>query len=364
MDIVAYTEVTASDWDLFVQEHNYGWFWYTTLWMKYSEISQFGTRSQNKSFCVRDGRNKIVAVVPLLIEKKNEDVSHNEIVFGGLPTPAPLVDFTFKKKKIFQIYREIFSHIDSISCEYSVSKATFRSYDPYLYFINRYLPYNFLMKFGYSDTTINTQVIDLRVGEKEILSGFANETKRLLRKSEGLLSFQVYNSNNILLNDFNTFRDFYFDVAGKVTRPQNAFALLFQNIIDGNASLLFACFEEKIVGVQYVIHYKKGAYYLMSAADRVFNKCSVGHLLQHETIKYLCDLGISYYEVGWQQYADTLFDFPSDKDKNISFFKRSFGGIEAPLFTGEKFYSESFFRETIKNRMEIFAKNNFNRSAS
>ncbi|MFC1828290.1 GNAT family N-acetyltransferase [Thermodesulfobacteriota bacterium] len=311
------------------------------------------------SFIAREN-NQTIAVVPLMIEGNNhESGPGNELLYGGGPVPAPLFDSRMNEKKTNKVRKEIFNRIDEIAVSCGVSRSHFRYYDTFSNYANRYLSYNVFMKYGYNDVSLNTQIIEFKSSEKELFKNCSKGCRYEIKKSMKYLSLRLYDSSNIAPNIYADFVKFYFAVAGKETRPMESFDILYQMIIDGQAILFFAYHEGNIVGVQYNLVFKRGAYYFASAVNREFDLCSVGHYLQWNTLQYLLRHSYAYFELGIQEYHDTTHSFPSVKDKNISLFKRSFGGLTVPLFSGEKFYSKAVFEDVMLKRIHDYAKNNF-----
>jgi len=64
--------------------------------------------------------------------------------------------------------------------------------------------------------------------------------------------------------------------------------------------------------------------------------------------------GLSFYEIGLQQYGILPHDFPDTKQLNISHFKKGFGGFTVPLFMGEKYYDKEYFLKTYQERIYKF----------
>ena len=61
-----------------------------------------------------------------------------------------------------------------------------------------------------------------------------------------------------------------------------------------------------------------------------------------------------FYEIGWQEYSNTLAHFPSKKEVDIGRFKRGFGGFVVPLFIGEKFFDKDYFLKINKERIKKY----------
>jgi hypothetical protein len=354
MEITFYSETIAKNWDDFVMRNDDAWFWHTTDWMLYCLNSQFGVTTVNKSFCLRENK-KIVAIVPLVVENKVVDGKEMvEMFYGGWPTPVPVIEISKNQNKKDRIYKYVFDRIDNIANENNAQRSVFRIYDAYSSYKKGNIVYNFTMRHGFIDVSLNTQVIDISLKKENLLQSFSESSIRNINKAEDLLAVEFYDSENISRGKYDMFKTFYFRIAGKITRPNECLEVLYRLILKGVVFLAFALYNNSLVGVQMVIHYKSGAYYLLSAVEKEFNYCSIGHFMQWNVMKYLRDKDIDYYEIGIQQYGNTLYDFPDEKDIGISEFKRRFGGVTVPLFTGEKYYVKKFFKKIWQKRIDSY----------
>ena len=109
-----------------------------------------------------------------------------------------------------------------------------------------------------------------------------------------------------------------------------------------------------IIAFSLFIKFKDGAYYGSAADDPdVQVDVPIAHIIQWKAIEWLKEKKIKYYEIGWQQFGNQFYDFPSYKELSICFFKRGFGGLSVPLFRGEKFYDVKFMEQTLKKRVDM-----------
>jgi hypothetical protein len=145
------------------------------------------------------------------------------------------------------------------------------------------------------------------------------------------------------------FKECYFDVAGKIVRPPKLFDIISYFIIRGNAILFMS---EKAYNLVYI--YENQAYYGMSCQK---HKSNIGYLFQHHTIHELKLRGIKYYILGEQSY-NNLYHNPSEKDLNISKFKRSFGGFISPHIRGEVFLNKKYMNDVFEKRLRNYEQNN------
>jgi lipid II:glycine glycyltransferase (peptidoglycan interpeptide bridge formation enzyme) len=127
-------------------------------------------------------------------------------------------------------------------------------------------------------------------------------------------------------------------------------------LASGAGALIGARQGDTWLGFIYLYCYKAGAYYGSACNDyEAAGNLPVSHVLHWTALEYLKARGLTHYELGGQQFGPQLFDFPSEKQLAIAFFKRGFGGGLRPLFIGEKFYSSSLFRRVYGARVERYA---------
>src|SRR3989338_3599557 len=159
MEIVNLTKEKYKEWDAFCLESDDAWFWQTSKWLEYILNFIVNNKSESKSFFViKNG--KIVAICPLILEECDgiKEFSYNHY-FGF--TPAFANYLTRNERAV--VIKETFSHIDYLAEQNSVKRIMMRSSVLNSSFIDaRTPPANFLMKFGFLDASLNTQVLDLR----------------------------------------------------------------------------------------------------------------------------------------------------------------------------------------------------------
>jgi hypothetical protein len=89
--------------------------------------------------------------------------------------------------------------------------------------------------------------------------------------------------------------------------------------------------------------------------DRARSHEPIGHALQWAAIEWLVAHGVTTYELGIQQFGPLLHDVPDEKARNISRFKRGFGGVPRLAPAYEKWYSAAAFRAAYDARAEVYA---------
>lgn len=158
---------------------------------------------------------------------------------------------------------------------------------------------------------------------------------------------------HITFYNIERFRKDYFKIAGKQTRPNKTFELLENWRLNQNGTLLTAIFGDKIAGHIYILHTKDWAYYFMSGVFPEYKQYNVTHYLQSVAFEILRSKGIKTYELGDQVYNSLIMQ-PSEKELNISKFKRNFGGNIVVKPASEYFFDSNFFKKTMLNRINKY----------
>lgn len=354
MEIKFIKEHDYKIWDDFCNGNSYTTFWHTTRSMKYYIDSSFNIKAHQKSFMVYKN-NKIVGCIPVFLENINGEIN---LSYGGGAIPSPIIDEKLNLVTQKKVRKFIFENIDKIAYENKIKKITM--YIPSLssVYINNLQKYNYLQEYGYIDVSDLTCIIDLSRSEQELFSNFSKGHKSDIKKAEGILKLEIINETNVTKNRVYDFMNYYFRISGKNTRPMDAFDNIYEWIKSGYAVLLKATYNSFICGYSLFAIYKDTSYYAMACKDENYIEFNISHFLQWKAIKYLKDRGVKYLDVGIQYFGDTLNSFPSDKDKNISKFKRGFGGFIIPVFKGEKFYDNDEFMKCYRYRIKKYIERN------
>lgn len=367
MEVLPLTTNEYQAWNEFCLSSDGAWFWHTTDWLEYNIIYRWGRTGISSSFMVVED-SKILAICPLILEEMGGNTSdiyclsddkkpvrvipkYNiwEFGFGGLPTWAPAFSNSLSSKRKEKIINMVFARIDELAHDNGVSRASF-ALCPLCSFEN-----NYLMKLGYIDISLNTQIIDLSQDLKTIHGAMRKGHDYDIDKGLRDIVVEIYDSGNITELIFEQYCSLHHMDAGWMTRPPETWNMQHEWIKNGQAILLKALFGNDVVGFSYIFIYKNKAYYGSACSDSEYPKLPVHHVLNWKTIEWLKKHGFSHYEIGWQQYTPLPHDFPSKKETAISFFKRGFGGAAVPLFRGEKYYSADYYLKVNLERANRYA---------
>lgn len=344
MELTSLSDKNKKEWDNFCLKSDDAWFWHTSDWISYTLDYDPEIESENLSFFVED-RGVLKAICPLILEKR--DV--NNFAFGGNYTPMPsfLNDLDESEKE--KIQKKIFEYIDELAIKHKVSVSKFKFTALEKNYLDGKFKFNSLLKFGFLDVSIGTQIIDLSLSLEDLKSNIRHGHKSDITKAEKNMTFEIFDKNN---NDKDIFEKYRIaKVEHGSTRSKKTFDLMFEFIERGEAFLVVARDDKEIVSFSYFFVYKNNAYYGSSVNLNDDSKLPMSHGIQWQAIQYMKSIGVKHYEVGWQVYSPGLNDFSSPKEVAISKFKRGFGGEIVPLFMAEKYYDKKYLSETFEKRL-------------
>lgn len=352
MKIIQLKEDYFKSWDKFCLGSNDAWFWHTTQWSKYcAAYKESSFKTIDCCFYVADDSG-ILAVCPLFVEERQgpEGTPCKEIAPAGssglMIVPALSNGLTDDRRE--RILKTAFDHIDAIAREYGVNRATFRMTP----LTGRTNDFNWLLKYGCLDGSVNTQVVDLSIASERLWGALRKGHKYDVNRGRKAFDIHIYDKTNADKGIFDMYRLLHHKAAGRITRPLETFEMMYDWILEGNGMLCGVSIEGVYAGFSYIILYKDGAYYASASDDPdIITDIPIGHVIQWSVIGWLKNKGYRKYEIGQQQFGPQMYDVPSTKELSISFFKRGFGGLTVPMYRGIKYYDRTFMEADLKKNL-------------
>jgi len=356
LTVVPLTPDRYAEWDQFCLQSPDAWFWHTSRWLEYTLHYRPELQPRSYSFfCLNTG--SVAAICPLILETYNREAeSVREFSHGGDAVPAPAMADTLYEQTKKQVLLRAFAHVDELARQLNVARASFRMSPLARSFGDATIPApNPLLKYGFNDISLTTQVIHLVPEEQQLLQGMRKGHRADVSRGEKLLQATILDKDSVTSEAFERYRLLHHKAAGRSTRPLATFQMMYKWIRDGLAILTVASLHGKDVGFAFVSVYKDAAYYSSSCEDPDHNNLPIGHILQWRALQWLKRHSVRRYEIGVQFYSSQPHAIVSEKESNISFFKRGFGGAPVPLWRGEKFYDKQYCLTTLRARAEKFS---------
>lgn len=319
-------------WDEFCLESDDCWFYHTSEWIEYT-LEYGGKDSELLSFFIEDGNKDILAICPLIRNK-------NKLIFSGNNGPNPALRNELSTKISKELIKKIFVEIDSIADKYEINECLMSLTPLTKNNLSNYT-FNYLMRYGFENVSLNTQIIDLERDEKTLWGDIKKSHRNEIKKGEELFKFTIVSQHCNDLALFKEFKNLHKLAAGRQTRSDLSWDLQYEWITKGYGLLVIANLDDVPIGGAYSLLYKNAAYYGISANHPDYDeKLPISHSILWEMIKWLKQNRYDFFETGIQYYSNQPYDTPSEKDLQISLFKRHFGGFTITFHRGKKEYKK------------------------
>lgn len=297
-DIV--TKVNDDEWNSFIDKSPDAWFWWRREWARYTCAYTGGT---DMSYGVNTN-GRLALLQPLVVSARGFDFAQHAV-------PWVLIDndeAPFAQQAAAQVSS---SYLRELAMKHGVRSARFTqppkekpSDVP-----DDVLPLN------YEAAHYKTRIVDLSQPYELLWSQVRDSYRNLINRAKGKVD--VISGPSL----FERYELAHTRRAHEQRQtPRHAETYLAQRQwLDSNLARLYASTEGgKTVGFAYWITYKTHAYYMSGFSEPGHE----AHALIWESLRDLKAHGIKTAEIGWQGVATT------DKEKNIEFFKRGFGGAD------------------------------------
>lgn len=349
LSFVSLTKETEPLWEEFCGQNNGAWFFHTLLNLKILEAYRPSAETMAKHFFINRGQ-EIIGVCPLGQERLvRKGGVYKAFSLGEDFLPSPVLSDQLSPNDRDRVKKALLEHLDELAHDQGVARISFRE----MVLVPKILspsvaPLPDFSQPGFLDMSIPTQVVDLRAKEEDLWCGVRDSYHSLIRRMEERLNFRMLDGSSLTHQDFETYRALHFRASGRLTRPLVTFELMEKWILENKGFLAEVRSGDKVISCAIVAAYKNKAYYA-SAADEPeeAGRYAAGHLLQWRVMLALKQRGFTHYELGWQVKAPTLAYLPTEKEVQIAFFKRGFGGATVPFFRTAKYYNPQLFQEEI-----------------
>jgi ribosomal-protein-alanine N-acetyltransferase len=180
---------------------------------------------------------------------------------------------------------------------------------------------------GTIESTFN-QVVDLNEDEASLWRGLSKSCQWGVNwgRKNLLVKIADETTNDWALQEL---RRLHFEAAGLKTRNDATWDLQKEMLASNEAFIVTGAMDGKVVSASLFQQSAGHCYYAVSATDRHLFEKPISHVLIWEALKHAKGLGCSHLALGSQVWANSHWHLksPTQKEVNISKFKRSFGGI-------------------------------------
>jgi len=341
MTIVSRQQLGREAWDAAVEASPEAW-----LWHRYdvcdTTIRDWPGRT-DAGFAVLSDGDEVEAVVPAFIVQRHASfrfpVRYLESIGG--PALATSLGRSRRRQTQERIAAELQTRVDAsrairITISLPPMAPALRGPDG-----PRCNP---LLYLGCSDTSGQTWVTDLRDGVDAVWNRLEGRARTIVRKAEAA-GITVRQSTST--EDWRPFFELHqvtYRRLGVPIYPGALFRTIFEQLIPaGLCYVQFAELNGELIAAQNIACYKQGGYFwhgFASDAGRDFNAIT---LLWWHAIKNLVEGG----KIQWMDCGDAVLNVREGKLRQLSDFKRSFGGELYPAFRGKLNGTDKFYNRLL-----------------
>ena len=257
------------------------------------------------------------------------DVAKQPPVFWALGAPAT---FWFtekcpveKKKKVAKL-----AVAEIKKCLFN-SPQSIVSYAEYFVENELLIPTMHLMlEYSCASSLAFSHKIALYHSEELLRSNLRDRYKSLINKGIREFSFVTISKANVSENDIEKLHKCHIVASGRDVYTESFWGVWQKEIETGRAFMTLAEQSGQITGGCLCTISTDTMYYAIGAFDRELTHSGLSHACLWRSIAFAKSQGMAFFEMGRTDFACLKPDV-SDKEMTIGFFKRGFGGSNAPV---------------------------------
>ena len=261
--------------------------------------------------------NKIIGIMPIFLIQKGAEKEFSFIENCIYPIKfIPSISSSLKKEILNQIIRAFLIICDSLK----IKKPVF--IDQLIPNQNLTLFHKILIQYRVNCNVTRELFINLKLDYKDLRKSFRKSYKSLISKGDRFFKgYKLKDKDSSILEEF---KKLHYKAAGRKTRSEKSWKLLFDEIFNKKSSFYYCTDKEGLmVGGAIIMQNNFEALYAVAAYDRELFHLPIGHFLQDFIIKDLVKRKIRWYRLG-RNFNKLDFDIPSKKEIQISKFKSGF----------------------------------------
>ena len=177
-----------------------------------------------------------------------------------------------------------------------------------------------LARGGQAEIGLNAMV-DLTISEDNIRSGIRRRYKSMVNWGRKNLDVSYINAENPDRPAFDAYQRFHLEVAGRQTRPQGSWDVMFDTIAAGDGELIMANMKDHgLVAGCLSIDGSTTTRYVSGVFERSLFKHPIGHFPIFDSIIRAKTRGQTFYDLGEIEERPAQ----TEKERNIARFKKGF----------------------------------------
>jgi hypothetical protein len=336
------------NWELFLKNFSMYTYRYD---LDYHEVikAQIDNDFIDKSFIILKD-NDPLAICPFVIDLSKKYAWYKM----DHPLPLPLLDETLTSKQkinledyIFEICNKIIKIKNVVRWYAAADCLSFKNSNYYDLLADRHF---------FTDMSSYTRIVILENSKEGIWSQIRNSYRNIINRSIREIDFLVFDQDNFDGDKDGHYMNLHFKAAGRKTRSQKSFELMNELILKGKAILFVQKIKNSVVQMEIILLGKKTAYGGSVANDPDIQfHLPLTHSMNFFIFKELARRNFRFFEKGDTSYCKNIYNLKSQKQNQISFFKRGFGKNNTPnrkwiLFLNNS--EEKIFYQEQLNKLE------------
>lgn len=273
-----------------------------------------------------DGQGRIVALLPLFATQQCESSEYS--IHGAWQWGPLFIDQGNESKREEYLY-VLAQYIQSHAKKRGVTTHRVKLSCPTI--LRGRIVYNMFREQGYAEENQIGLVLRLDKEEKELWSGIRDSYRSLINRAERTYRVQLITKETHSHEACEEYRMLHHVAAGRAVRGQETFEAMYQMIKDGLAYLVLVREGEHPRGAYFFYLFRDTVFYASAATDpQMLPSSGVGHLGLWKGIEEARMRNCTYMDFGLFSKA------PTEREKNIEFFKLGFGGQKVMTFCAVK----------------------------
>lgn len=345
-EVVGRESIGRERWDVFVDSSDEAWLWHRFDFQD-ALATWPGRRDISFALLNNSSGGKIVAAVPLhLIEGRMVRF----FLAGTLESlGGPACDNDLGLKHNRKLLEFLHDHLITLARQHGAVQVNVALPPLAPKFRGDRCPrVNPLIEMGLDNKLTQTWMVDLRGGRDAIWANMEGRARTAIRKAEKMDVQVRPGGGKVDLEAYYKLHCETYSRTGVRPHPKAYFEAVWDKFVSkGFARIFMAEYAGEVVAAENFGVYKNAAIYWTGAGSHHALELGANSLIQWVAMQWMIEAGLEWYETG-----EAFPNIKEGKRKGLNDFKKSFGGMLYPFFTGQMDTSNKTYR-VIKHLREI-----------